>query len=90
MACLFISLSIIQNRSHQKIIKCIVKIAFFMALGCQNPNENRFHGFGNLVIWLSKRYGNIPKGVCTNPDKTTRRVGELDLKLDLYTCISMN
>ena len=27
-----------------------------------------FHGFGNLVIWLWKSFGNIVKGVCMHPD----------------------
>ena len=27
----------------------------------QNLNENEFHGFGNLIIWLWKSFGNFFK-----------------------------
>ena len=36
-------------------------------MGLHNVNENEFHGFGSLVIWLWKCTGNISKGVSTNP-----------------------
>ena len=39
-----------------------------MIIGFQNANENDFHGFGNLVIWLWKSFGNFSKGVCTDPE----------------------
>ena len=32
----------------------------------QNANENVFHGFGNLVISLQKRFGNVLKVASTN------------------------
>ena len=35
----------------------------------RNPNENEFHGFGNLVTWLWKCFGNFFNGVCTNTAK---------------------
>jgi len=35
-------------------------------MGLQNANENNFHGFGNLVIWLWKSFGHFSKGVCTD------------------------
>ena len=31
-------------------------------MGLQNTNENEFHGFGNLAIWLWKGFGNTLKG----------------------------
>ena len=35
-------------------------------MGFQNAYENAFHGFGNLVVWPWKGFGNIFRGVCTN------------------------
>ena len=28
-------------------------------MGFQNANENEFHGFGNLVIWVWKSFGKV-------------------------------
>ena len=39
-------------------------------MGFQNANENVLHGFGTLVIRLWTSFGNIFKGVCTNPGLT--------------------
>ena len=36
-------------------------------MGLQNTNENVYHGFGNLVIWLWKSFGIIVKGVRMKP-----------------------
>jgi len=32
-------------------------------MGFQNENENEFHGFGNLDIWLWKSFGKV-LGMC--------------------------
>jgi len=32
----------------------------------QNAKKNVFHGFGKLVIWLWKSFGNILKGLFTH------------------------
>ena len=40
---------------------------FIILWGFQNANENVLHGFGNLVIWRWKSFGNIFEGVCANP-----------------------
>ena len=68
MCCLFTLLYIIQNTIHQNSIKCIIENSVFcIVMGCQNANEEEFHGFGSLVIWLWKTAGYFFKGVCTNP-----------------------
>ena len=36
-------------------------------MGFQNANENVFYGFGILIVWLWKSFGNIFKGVRTYP-----------------------
>ena len=32
-------------------------------------NKNMFHGFGSLVMWVWKSFGNITKVVFTNPEE---------------------
>jgi len=38
-------------------------------MGFQNVNENIFHGFENLVIWLWKSLGNMFRVICAKTDK---------------------
>ena len=52
-------LFIIQNTIHQRIIKCIIENSVSLLLWVSNANENEFHGFGNLVIWLWKSFGKV-------------------------------
>ena len=52
-------LFIIQNTIHQRIIKCIIENSVSLLLWVSNANENEFHCFGNLVIWLWKSFGKV-------------------------------
>ena len=59
--------SIIYNSIHNlpKVTNyCIENIVFLMRY--QNANENVFHGFRTLVIWLWISFGNMLRIVCTH------------------------
>ena len=66
MLCLFILLFIVVDIIFQKIIKYAIENNIFSILmGFLNANENVFHGFGTLAIWLWISFGNILRAVCT-------------------------
>ena len=44
-------------------------------MGLQNVNENEFHGFGNLAIWLWNSFGSFLKEVCTNTGSRGENTG---------------
>ena len=51
-----------------KIHKYSIKNSVFpIFIRFQNTYENLFHGFGNLVIWLWKSFGNMLRVVFMNP-----------------------
>ena len=62
---------VIQNIIHQK--NC--KIYFFIILEFSNGNENEFHGFGNLVIWLWKIFESILERSFKKPRLKLRNAG---------------
>ena len=68
MLYLFILLFTIRTQSTKKLY--IMENRFFVILGIQNPNENEFHVFGNLAIWLwtaLNKFLRFFKGVFTDP-----------------------
>ena len=49
----------------KKLYYVSLKMGFSIPMGFQNANENEFHGFGNLVIWLWKSFGKAMKKLWT-------------------------
>ena len=59
----------IYNTKHNQLKNYTIyrqKKRFYIFMGFQNANENEFHGFGSLAIWLRKSFGNLVKGFSTN------------------------
>ena len=57
---MFVYFTIYKHNPPRRSWNITLKIAFFsIFMGFQNANENVFHGFGNLVIWLWKSIGNV-------------------------------
>ena len=56
----------INNKKSVNIAR-LHSIFFSIFMGCQNGNENVFHGFGNLVILHWKDFGNMLRVVYLNP-----------------------
>ena len=52
-------------------------------MGLQNVNENVFHGFGNLVIWLWKSLGGIVEELGREREKRGKSVKKRENGEDL-------
>ena len=56
---MFVHCAIYDGVIRYRIRTCIIKSRFSIIMGFKNSNENEFHGFGILVIWLWKSFGKV-------------------------------
>ena len=74
--------------NQPKIIKCSIQNNFSIFMAFQNAKKNVFHGFGKLVIWLWKSFGNILKGLFTHHEYllSTPECSTVELLVKVFLC----
>ena len=58
-------------------------------MGLQNIEENVFHAFGSLLIWLWESFGNSVARVFTNPDMHAKTSKQASHPLAAYKLLVM-